>query len=68
MKLANATKLDRKSGGAQWRACPERSRTGTCCFLIHKPMLEVSHNPTLVIPTGAQRSGGGAPLRPNKSE
>jgi hypothetical protein len=28
--LINATALDRKSGGAQWRVCPERSRMGTC--------------------------------------
>ena len=32
MKFDDATSLDRKSGGAEWRACPERSRTGTCCF------------------------------------
>src|ERR1700677_5089092 len=30
MKFAEATKFHRKSGGAKWRACPERSRTGTC--------------------------------------
>jgi hypothetical protein len=29
MKFADATKLDRKSGGAHWRACPERSRRGS---------------------------------------
>jgi hypothetical protein len=27
---ANATNLNRKSGGAKWRACPERSRMGIC--------------------------------------
>jgi hypothetical protein len=31
MQFIKATDLDRKSGGgALWRACPERSRTGTC--------------------------------------
>jgi hypothetical protein len=28
--LINAPTLNRKSGGAQWRACPERSRMGAC--------------------------------------
>jgi hypothetical protein len=57
MKLANATNLNRKSGVAQWRACPERSRTGTCGSLdTSESLLEMifdraddAHRPLVVV-------------------
>ena len=45
MKFANATNLNRKSGGAQWRACPERSRTGIAVSFSPSP-----RQPSLPLP------------------
>jgi len=42
MKFANANKFDRKSGVAQWRACPERSRRGPAVSL---PVLPQNRHP-----------------------
>ena len=39
MKLTKATNLDRKSGGAQWRACPERSRRGPAVLCLSRSTL-----------------------------
>src|ERR1700678_883331 len=50
MKFAEATKFHRKSGGAKWRACPERSRMGTCCSLHRPPDAHGSDTLPFVIP------------------
>jgi hypothetical protein len=49
MKYTNATKINRKSGGAQWR---------DLLFIIPVSNLNGSVTLPFVIPTGAKRSGG----------
>src|ERR1700689_5161354 len=52
MKIANATNLDGKSGEAQWRACPERSRRGPAFSFCPSDLThpKKSHRPPLCHP------------------
>ena len=59
MNFADATNFNIKSGAAKWRACPERSRTGTCGV----PIPQTTGTPTAVPCTGS----GEEILRHNKN-
>ena len=60
---------------AQWRACPERSRTGTCCFSVHpiqRLLIKVTVLPLVipseaegsaVLPTSSKSLGAGCPIQ-----